>query len=258
MLHYGSFSGAERLIYANVKRGLKQPEAVRSMWGGEMPDPQMFKDVDAYIADHFIVDDPALDAAIAASEAAGLPNIAVSPVLGKYLYLLAKLTGARRILEIGTLGGYSTTWLARALPEDGHLITLEYEPKHAGVARANLDRAAVGPWVEIMVGDALASLRELDERGAPPFDMVFIDADKENYTAYLDWSIKLCRPGALIIADNVVRDGRVLDTGSNDPMLQGVRAFNEALAQDSRVEAIMTQMVGAKGYDGIALAIVRA
>ncbi|RIA56249.1 O-methyltransferase [Dichotomicrobium thermohalophilum] len=222
-----------------------------------MPDYQMFKDVDAYIADHFIVDDPALDAAEAAAESAGLPNIAVSPVLGKYLYLLAKLMGARRILEIGTLGGYSTTWLARALPEDGHVVTLEYEPKHAGVARANLDRAAVGPWVEIIVGEAVASLRELEERGEPPFDMVFIDADKENYVNYLDWSIKLCRPGALIIADNVVRDGRVLDPTSNDPRVQGVQAFNDALAKNPRVEAIVTQMVGQKGYDGIALARLR-
>jgi len=222
-----------------------------------MSDYQSFKDVDAYIAERFIVDDPALDAATAAAKAAGLPDIAVSPVLGKYLYLLARLTGARRILEIGTLGGYSTTWLARALPEDGHVVTLEYEPKHAGVARANLDRAAVGPWVEIIIGDALASLRELEERGGPPFDMVFIDADKENYPAYLDWSIKLCRPGALIVADNVVRNGRVLDPTSNDSMVQGVQAFNDALAKDSRVEAVVTQMVGAKGHDGIALALVR-
>ncbi len=222
-----------------------------------MPDYQTFKDVDAYIADHFIVDDPALDAAMAAAKAAGLPDIAVSPVLGKFLYLQAKLIGARRILEIGTLGGFSTTWLARALPEDGHVVTLEYEPKHAGVARANLDRAAVGPWVEIIVGEAQASLRELLERGEPPFDMVFIDADKENYTAYLDWSIKLCRPGALIIADNVVRDGRVLDPTANDPRVQGVQAFNDALAKDSRVEAVITQLVGEKGYDGIALAMVR-
>ncbi len=223
-----------------------------------MADYQLFKDVDAYIADHFIVDDPALDAAMAAAEAAGLPDIAVSPVLGKYLYLMAKLTGARRILEIGTLGGYSTTWLARALPEDGHVVTLEYEPKHAGVARANLDRAAVGPWVEIIVGEALASLSELDDRGEPPFDMVFIDADKENYPGYLDWSIKLCRPGALIIADNVVRNGRVLDATSNDSMVQGVQAFNDALAKDSRVEAVVTQMVGQKGHDGIAIAMVRS
>jgi len=222
-----------------------------------MAENELFKDVDAYIAERFIVDDPALDAATAAAEAAGLPDIAVSPVLGKYLYLLARLTGARRILEIGTLGGYSTTWLARALPEDGHVVTLEYEPKHAGVARANLDRAAVGPWVEIIVGEALASLSELGERGEPPFDMVFIDADKENYTAYLDWSIKLCRPGALIVADNVVRNGRVLDATTNDSMVQGVQSFNDALAKDSRVEAVVTQMVGAKGHDGIALAMVR-
>ncbi len=222
-----------------------------------MTDTEMFKDVDAYIAERFIVDDPALDAATAAAKAAGLPDIAVSPVLGKYLYLLAKLISARRILEIGTLGGYSTTWLARALPEDGSVVTLEYEPKHAGVARANLDRAAVGPWVEIVVGDAVASLSELNERGEPPFDMVFIDADKENYVNYLEWSIELTRPGGLIIADNVVRNGRVLDPGSSDSMVQGVQAFNDALATNNRVEAIVTQMVGDKGHDGVAVAMVR-
>jgi len=223
-----------------------------------MADNELFKDIDAYIAERFVEDDPALDAAAAAATGAGLPDIAVSPVLGKYLYLLAKLTNARRILEIGTLGGYSTTWLARALPEDGHVVTLEYEPKHAGVARANLDRAAVGPWVEIIVGDATESLREIADRDDPPFDMVFIDADKENYTTYLDWSIKLTRSGGLIIADNVVRGGRVLDASSSDSMVQGVQAFNDALAKDRRVEAIATQLVGAKGHDGIALAIVRA
>jgi len=223
-----------------------------------MADNELFKDIDAYIAERFVEDDPALDAAAAAATVAGLPDIAVSPVLGKYLYLLAKLTNARRILEIGTLGGYSTTWLARALPEDGHVVTLEYEPKHAGVARANLDRAAVGPWVEIIVGDATESLREIADRDDPPFDMVFIDADKENYTTYLDWSIKLTRQGGLIIADNVVRGGRVLDASPSDSMVQGVQAFNDALAKDRRVEAIATQLVGAKGHDGIALAIVRA
>ena len=223
-----------------------------------MADNELFKDIDAYIAERFVQDDPALDAAAAAAKGGGLPDIAVSPVLGKYLYLLAKLTNARRILEIGTLGGYSTTWLARALPEDGHVVTLEYEPKHAGVARANLDRAAVGPWVEIIVGDATESLREIADRDDPPFDMVFIDADKENYTTYLNWSIKLTRPGGLIVADNVVRGGRVLESASTDSMVQGVQAFNDALGKDRRVEAIATQLVGKKGHDGIALAIVRA
>jgi len=222
-----------------------------------MADNTVFNEVDAYLAEHFVVDDPALDAANSAARAAGLPDIAVSPVMGKHLYLLAKLVGARRILEIGTLAGYSTIWLARALPEDGHLVTLEHEPKHAGVARANLDRAAVGPWVEIMVGTALDSLREIRERDAPPFDMVFIDADKESYTAYLDWSIKLTRPGGLIVADNVVRGGRVLDSHSTDPMVQGVQAFNKALGQDARVEAIALQTVGVKGHDGLAMALVK-
>jgi len=222
-----------------------------------MPDLELFKAVDAYIEERFIVEDPALDAAMQAAEQAGLPPIAVSPVLGKYLHLLARLMGARRILEIGTLAGYSTIWLARALPEDGHVVTLEFEPKHAGVARANLDRAAVGPWVEIMVGTALDSLQEMADRGDPPFDMVFIDADKENYTAYLDWSIKLTRPGGLIIADNVVRDGRVLCDTDTDVRVTGVQAFNEALAKDTRVEALITQTAGVKGYDGIALALVK-
>jgi len=223
-----------------------------------MTDHALFQSVDAYFAERFVENDPALDAAVAAAESAGLPDIAVSPVLGKYLYLLAKLTNARRILEIGTLGGYSTIWLARALPEDGQIFTLEYEPKHAGVARANLDRAAVGPWVEIIVGDATESLREIADRDDPPFDMVFIDADKENYTTYLEWSIRLTRPGGLIVADNVVRGGRVLDATSTDSMVQGVQAFNDALGKDRRVEAIATQLVGQKGHDGIALAIVRA
>lgn len=222
-----------------------------------MPDHALFTAVDAYLADRFIVNDPALDAAAAAAKAAGLPDIAVSPVLGKYLYLLAKLISARRILEIGTLGGYSTIWLARALPGDGHLVTLEYEPKHAGVARANIDRAAVGQQVQIVLGKALASLRDIADRDDPPFDMVFIDADKENYTAYLDWSIRLTRPGGLIVADNVVRGGNVLDTASTDSMVQGVQAFNDALAKDARVEAIALQTVSVKGYDGFAMAMVK-
>lgn len=222
-----------------------------------MPDRELFNEVDAYIIDRFIEDDPALDAATAAAQAAGLPDIAVSPVMGKYLYLLAKLVGARRILEIGTLGGYSAIWLARALPEDGCVITLEYAPKHAGVARANLDRASVGPWVDIMVGNAMDSLRELQERGEPPFDMVFIDADKENLVAYLDWSIRLSRHGGLIVADNVVRGGRVLEADTTDSLVRGVQAFNDALGRDDRVDAIVTQMVGLKGHDGMALAMVK-
>ncbi len=222
-----------------------------------MPDNDMFIAVDAYFESRFIADDPALDAAIAASKAAGLPDIAVSAILGKTLYLLARLIGARRILEIGTLGGYSTIWLARALPEDGHVVSLEYVPKHAGVARANIDRAAAGPWVEIIVGDAQDSLREIAEREDPPVDMVFIDADKENYTAYLDWSIRLTRPGGLIVADNVVRGGRVLDADATDAMVKGVQAFNDALASDARIEAVALQTVGVKGHDGFAMAMVK-
>lgn len=222
-----------------------------------MPDNTLFDAVDAYLADHFIVDDPALDAASEAARAAGLPDIAVSPVMGKHLYLLAKLVRAQRILEIGTLGGYSTIWLARALPEAGHVVTLEYEPKHAGVARANLDRAAVGPWVEIIVGVALDSLREIADRDDPPFDMVFIDADKEPYAEYLAAAMRLSAPGTLVVADNVVRDGRVAQEPSNDDAVVGVQRFNAALAAHPGLTGVVIQQVGEKGHDGMALAIVR-
>ena len=213
--------------------------------------------VETYFSRLLKADDKSFSAAREASAAAGLPDIAVSPMMGRTLYLLARLVGARRILEIGTLGGYSAIWMARALPDDGRLITLEYAPAHARVARANLEHAGVGAKVTIMEGAALDSLARLAQSSEAGFDMVFIDADKENYVAYLDHSVRLCRPGALIIADNVVRSGRVLDPDSKDTMVQSVRAFNEALAADPRLEATALQTVGEKGHDGFALAMVR-
>jgi predicted O-methyltransferase YrrM len=218
---------------------------------------EMWGKVDAYFTELFKAEDSNLQDARHSAAAAGLPDIAISPMLGRTLHVLVRLVGARRVLEIGTLGGYSTIWMARALPDDGELLTLEYAPAHAAVARANLERAGLGAKVTIIEGDALHSLARMTESGQPPFDMVFIDADKENYVAYLDYAIRLCRPGALIIADNVVRAGRVLDPASTDTMVQGIRAFNAALSADPRIEATALQTVGAKGYDGLAMAVVK-
>jgi predicted O-methyltransferase YrrM len=218
---------------------------------------QQWTAVDQYLADLFIPPDPALDAAMQASAAAGLPSIQVSPTQGKMLYLLARIRGARRILEIGTLGGYSTIWLARALPppaEGGRLVTLEYEAKHADVARANLARAGLADRVEVMVGPALESLPTLSAQG--PFDFVFIDADKTNYPGYFEWSLKLSRPGTVIVADNVVRKGAVVDADSADANVRAVRQFNELLVASGRVSATAIQTVGAKGYDGFVIGIV--
>ncbi|MEP7159402.1 MAG: O-methyltransferase, partial [Chloroflexota bacterium] len=188
--------------------------------------------------------------------AAGLPQIQVSAVLGRFLQLQARLIGARRILEIGTLAGYSTIWLARALPADGSLVTLEVDPRHAEVARSNLARAALDRVAEVRVGPALESLAALASEGAEPFDLVFIDADKETYPEYLDWSIRLGHPGSLIIADNVVRGGQIVEPASPDARVQGIRRFNAMLAADPRVMAGIIQTVGTKGYDGMALALV--
>jgi len=213
--------------------------------------------VDTYIESLFLGDDPALEAALADSALAGLPTIAVSPAQGKLLMLLARATGARRILEIGTLGGYSAIWLARALPKDGRLVTLELNPKHADVARANLTRAGLADRVEVRVGPAAQSLRQLAAEGVEPFDFIFIDADKPGYVEYLELALPLARPGALIVADNVVRDGRVTDPTLDDPNVTGAQRFNEALAAESRVDAVLLQTVGSKGYDGFAIALVR-
>ena len=212
--------------------------------------------VDDYVTDLLVGDDPALDEALAASDAAGLPQIAVAPSQGKLLHLLARVQGARSILEIGTLGGYSTIWLGRALPPDGRLITLEYEEKHAALARANLARAGLADRVEVRVGPALDSLAVLGHQGAGPFDLVFIDADKQNNPGYLAWALRLTRPGSLIIVDNVIRDGRVVDADSTDPAIVGTRELGRMLAEEPRLSATMVQTVGAKGYDGFAMALV--
>lgn len=216
----------------------------------------VWTDVDDYITGALIPPDPALDGALAASEAAGLPAINVAPNQGKLLMLLARLAGARRILEIGTLGGYSTIWLARALPPDGRLVTLEYAPAHAEVARANITAAGLADRVEIRVGPALETLAALKVEGEAPFDLVFIDADKPNNPHYLDWALRFARVGTVLVADNVVREGRVIDADAADPRVQGVRATYDWFAREPRVDATALQTVGAKGYDGFALGLV--
>jgi predicted O-methyltransferase YrrM len=218
----------------------------------------LWTSVDDYITDLFVPSDLVLQEALATSEAAGLPSISVAPNEGKLLMLLAQLCGARSILEIGTLGGYSTIWLARGMVSGGNLITLEAVPKHAEVARTNIARAGLANVVEIRVGAAIDTLAQLTAEHRDPFDLIFIDADKENYPAYLAWALKLSRRGTLIIADNVIRDGEVLDPKSSDPRVQGTRRFNQLLAEESRVEATVIQTVGRKGHDGIAIATVVA
>ncbi|MGA9776710.1 MAG: O-methyltransferase [Verrucomicrobiia bacterium] len=212
--------------------------------------------VDRYITDLLEPADPVLEAALAASAAAGLPSINVSPAQGRLLQVLAKIQGARNILEIGTLGGYSTIWLARALPGDGRLITLEFDPKHAEIARANLARAGLAGVVELRVGRALDTLPQLAAEGRGPFDLIFIDADKQGTADYFAWALKLSRRGSLIIVDNVVRKGAVIDAASADPRVQGMRRFFDALAANKHVSATVLQTVGSKGYDGFALAFV--
>ena len=213
--------------------------------------------VDDYIVDTFDLDDDDLRAALAAGAAAGMPQIQVSAALGRFLNLQARSIGARRILEIGTLAGYSSIWLARALPRDGRLVTLELEPRHAEVARANLARAGLGDVAEVRVGPATETLAALVAEMVEPFDMVFIDADKEGYPDYLEWSLRLARPGTLIVADNVVRGGAIIEADHADSRVQGIRRFNEMLARDPRLDATIMQTVGSKGYDGVAFALVR-
>lgn len=212
--------------------------------------------VDAYFDSLFVPPDLVLDATQRDADAAGLPQHQVSPSQGKLLMLLAQIHGARRVLEIGTLGGYSTIWLARGLPADGQIITLEAEPTHAEVARANIARAGFGHTVDVRVGRAVETLAQLESEGTAPFDLIFIDADKPSNPDYLRSSLRLSRRGTLIIADNVVRDGAVVDAASADPSVQGVRKFNEMLAADPRVSVTAIQTVGSKGYDGFALVLV--
>ncbi|MGH7919022.1 MAG: O-methyltransferase [Candidatus Dormibacteraceae bacterium] len=212
--------------------------------------------VDDYFANLLGRSDPVLDRALERSRQAGLPNIQVSPNQGRLLWLLARSVGARKILEVGTLGGYSTIWLGRALPPVGHLITLEVEPEHARVARANVEDAGLGGLVEVRLGDAAEGLRELHAAGASTFDVIFIDANKDAYETYLRLALPLAHPGTLLLADNVVRGGAVADAGSRDPQVQGVRRFTEALGRLPNVDATVVQTVGAKGYDGFVLGLV--
>ncbi|MEB3071206.1 O-methyltransferase [[Mycobacterium] vasticus] len=215
----------------------------------EKPTPRA---VDALLDHLFVGDDPGLSAALDASDAAGLPAIAVSAQQGKFLNLLATAIGARRILEVGTLGGYSTIWLARAVGSDGAVVTCEYEPKHAEVARANLEGAGVGDRVQVLVGPALDTLPTLN---GEPFDLVFIDADKQNNAAYVEWALRLGRTGTVIVVDNVIRDGAILEPDS-DPTARGSRDVLELMAEHPRLKAAAIQTVGVKGWDGFAMAVV--
>src|ERR1700677_5125232 len=219
-------------------------------------DKQLWTAVDEYTTGLLMPPDPVLEATLAASDAAGLPTISVTPSQGKLLMLLAQLAGATRILEIGTCGVYSSIWLARALRPGGRLITLEADPKHAEVARANIARAGFAQTVQVRLGDARASIQKLGAEGLGPFDVFFIDADKQSIPHYLEWSLKLSRRGSLIIVDNVIRDGALIDAGSEDPNVQGARRLHEILAAEKRVSATTIQTVGSKGYDGFTLALV--
>jgi len=217
---------------------------------------ERWKAVDEYLEGLFARSDTALDAALRSCIVEGLPYIQVSPMQGKLLFLLANSVRAQKILEVGTLGGYSTIWLARALPPDGRLITLKHDPDHAKVARRNLRRAGLSGVADVRLGPALDTLPALAAEGIGPFDLVFIDADKPAYSDYLAWALRLSRPGTLIIADNVIREGEVMDQGTNDASVKGVRRFLEALSADPRAIGVAVQTVGSKGYDGFAIAVV--
>ena len=219
-------------------------------------DQKLFEDVDRYISGLFNEPDEALTAARKSHKLENIPTINVSPNLGKFLNLLAKLSKAKKILEVGTLAGYSTIWMAKALPDDGKLISLEIDPHHAEVARKNIDRAGLSSKVEVREGKAIELLPRLVDEKAGPFDMIFIDADKPPYTEYFEWALKLSRSGTLIIADNVIRDGKVLDPNHDDPMVKGAQRFNKALAANKQVSATILQNIGVKEYDGMAIAIV--
>ncbi|MCQ6265093.1 O-methyltransferase [Fictibacillus sp. WQ 8-8] len=218
---------------------------------------ETWSNVDAYFSSKLHGADPDLDYVLKANSEAGLPSIDVSPSQGKFLYLLTKLKGAKHILEIGTLGGYSSIWMARALPEDGRLITLEYSQKHADVARENIRKAGLDHKIEVLVGPALESLPTLKEKGFSSFEFIFIDADKPNNPNYLKWALMLSKPGTVIIGDNVVRDGKVVDGNSQDSSVQGSRALMDLLANEPRIEATAMQTVGSKGYDGFVFGIVK-
>jgi predicted O-methyltransferase YrrM len=216
----------------------------------------LWTSVDQYLTEILVPKDASLESALAANAAAGLPSIDVSPTQGKFLHLLARIQGAMRILEIGTLGGYSTIWLARALPPLGTLISLEFNPKHAAVAKENIAQAGLASIVEIRIGPAADSLAQLQAENAEPFDLIFIDADKPNNPTYLEWALKLSRKGTLIVVDNVIRDGQIADPNNPDPAITGTRTMFEMLAANPRLESTALQTVGGKGYDGFAFALV--
>jgi predicted O-methyltransferase YrrM len=212
--------------------------------------------VDGYVTERLVGPDPVLDDVLRANATEGLPAIDVSPAQGRFLELLVRIQGARRVLEVGTLGGYSTIWLARALPADGRIVTLEVDPHHAEVARANLERAGVAHRVDLRVGPALDALPGLVGDGAGPFDLTFVDADKVRTPDYVAWALRLSRPGSIIVADNVVRDGRLADAASDEPAVVGGRRLHDLLAGEPRLTATTIQTVGAKGYDGFTIALV--
>jgi len=218
---------------------------------------ELFESVDHYISDLLAHEDEALTAATHSLKEAGMPAISVSPNQGKFLQLLALLCNGKNMLELGTLAGYSTIWMARALPKDGRLITLESDLKHAAVAQKNIDRAGLTAQVQIKTGKALDILPQLVADGAGPFDMIFIDADKPPYAEYFQWALRLSRPGTLIVADNVIRDGKVIDENNTEPAVGGARRFNAMLGANTAVTATILQMVGVKEYDGMALAVVK-
>lgn len=220
-------------------------------------DETLAQQVDAYIERLFIPRDGALEHSLRDAEQAGLPAINVSPNQGKLLYLVARLVGARRVLEIGTLGGYSTIWLARALPPDGKVITLELDPKHAEVARRNLDRAGVGDRVEIRTGRAADTLHAMIDRREGPFDVIFIDADKSSYIDYLNLSLRLARPGSVILADNLIRNGRVMDAAATEENVRGARTYNDAIAAHPRLDSLIVPIIR-QNLDGLSISIVKA
>ncbi|WDR03152.1 O-methyltransferase [Devosia algicola] len=217
---------------------------------------QTWHDVDQYIADRLIADDPVLASVLEANANAGLPAIDVSAAQGKLLHLMVRISGARRILEIGTLGGYSAIWMARALPDHGQLVTMEFEERHAAVAKTNIKNAGLSAKVDIRVGKGADLLPKLASEGGAPFDLIFIDADKPSNPIYLDWALKLSRSGTVIICDNVIREGGVIDATSDDVNVNGARAAFDFFANHSNVTATAIQTVGAKNYDGFAIAIV--
>jgi predicted O-methyltransferase YrrM len=217
---------------------------------------EIWKQVDEYFADALIAPGDGFDGALDANRKADLPAIDVTPLQGKFLEILIRATGSKRVLEIGTLGGYSTLWLARALPDDGVVVTLELEPHRAQIAKQNLEAAGFADRVDLRIGPAAASLAALLQKHAEPFDFIFIDADKASYPDYLQWSLKLSRPGTLIVADNVVRDGKVIDPENPDPNIRGVRRFTEMVSAEPRLRATALQTVAGKGYDGFIIAVV--